>query len=249
MRLSATGRTARLTLVAVVGLALVAAAPADPRGGDARAVRDLIHVELELLEGERSRFEGQRGKRSEIADRAKRIRAALDLAAREPDVDAAWLASLVEQLGRAEAERDAVLTAERATMGRIRRRAERVRLLEVELAGLEPTEEAAGPLTGTWEISVTASGLKGTWELEQSGVLVSGRYEFESGSRGSLQGTMVDGRVHLVRIDSRRGKSMELDGRLSADGRSLRGSFMNYELAGVEPSSGQWTARRRVSGN
>jgi hypothetical protein len=81
--------------------------------------------------------------------------------------------------------------------------------------------------------------------LRQEGTLVSGTYELDGGFSGSLQGTLVNRKVLLHRIDSRLGKSMELEGYLSADGRSIRGSWLNYELAGREGARGQWLAQRR----
>ena len=38
---------------------------------------------------------------------------------------------------------------------------------------------------------------------------------------------------------------MEFEGYLSSDGGSIRGSWLSYELAGSEGSTGQWSATRR----
>ncbi|HXV75742.1 MAG TPA: hypothetical protein VD788_05430, partial [Candidatus Polarisedimenticolaceae bacterium] len=61
----------------------------------------------------------------------------------------------------------------------------------------------------------------------------------------SLQGTLVKRKVYLVRIDSELGKSMELEGFLSTDGSTIKGSWLNFELAGAEGSTGQWSATKR----
>jgi hypothetical protein len=53
--------------------------------------------------------------------------------------------------------------------------------------------------------------------------------------------------VYLVRIDTQLGKIMELEGFLSADGKQMRGTWLNYELAGAEGSTGHWSATRRPS--
>ena len=86
---------------------------------------------------------------------------------------------------------------------------------------------------------------RGTFSLRQGGTLVSGTYRLGGGWTGSLQGTLVNRKVYLVRIDSKLGKSMELEGFLSSDGKTIRGSWLSYELAGSEGSTGQWSATRR----
>ena len=77
------------------------------------------------------------------------------------------------------------------------------------------------------------------------GAVINGTYELEGGWTGSLQGTLVNRKIFLVRIDSKLGKSMELEGYLSSDGERSRGSWLNYELAGSEGATGQWTAERQ----
>ena len=81
--------------------------------------------------------------------------------------------------------------------------------------------------------------------VSQSGALVTGTYRLEGGWTGSVQGTLVERKVYLVRIDSKLGRSMELEGALSGDRKQIRGSWLRYELAGSEGGSGQWSARRR----
>ena len=61
------------------------------------------------------------------------------------------------------------------------------------------------------------------------------------------KGGLVNRKVYLVRIDSKLGKSMELEGYLSADGKRIRGTWLNFELAGREGATGQWSATRRPS--
>ena len=52
--------------------------------------------------------------------------------------------------------------------------------------------------------------------------------------------------MFLVRIDSKLGRMMEFEGYLSRDDQRIRGSWLNYEMAGVEGGAGQWTAERRT---
>jgi hypothetical protein len=79
------------------------------------------------------------------------------------------------------------------------------------------------------------------------GTLVSGTYELDGGWSGSLQGTLVDRKVFLVRIDSKLGRMMELEGFLAAEGDRVRGTWLNYELAGGEGSTGHWSATKRAA--
>ena len=57
----------------------------------------------------------------------------------------------------------------------------------------------------------------GLFVLRQAGTLVSGTYELDGGWTGSLQGTLVNRKVFLVRIDSKLGRMMELEGFLSGE--------------------------------
>ena len=107
-------------------------------------------------------------------------------------------------------------------------------------------EETAEGLTGTWDIVLLPIDQRGTCQLQQSGAVLNGTYQLDGGWTGSLQGTLVNRKVFLVRIDSRLGKSMELEGFLSSDGRQIRGTWLSYELAGNEGSTGQWSAERRA---
>jgi len=100
-------------------------------------------------------------------------------------------------------------------------------------------------LTGSWEVSYLPSGDKGIFMLRQSGTLLAGEYTLEGGWKGSLQGTFVDGKVLLHRIDSKLGRSSDLEGILAPDGHTLRGTWQNYILSGGSPTNGSWIARKR----
>jgi len=51
--------------------------------------------------------------------------------------------------------------------------------------------------------------------------------------------------VLLHRIDSKLGRSSDLEGALAPDGRTLRGTWQNFILSGGEPTSGQWVAKKK----
>ena len=85
---------------------------------------------------------------------------------------------------------------------------------------------------------------RGVFVLKQTGTIVSGQYQLEGGWKGSLQGTLVDGKIYLQRIDSKLGRSSELEGFLSGDGGAIRGTWRNYTVNDGTVASGAWTASR-----
>ena len=171
---------------------------------------------------------------------------ALDAAIQRKDT--ATLETLLFQVEAIERQRAEQFAAERVVIERIRDRLRRIAELEERLEELGAVEAVGGgPLRGRWSVSVLPAGQHGTFDLEQNGTIVSGTYELEGGFTGSLTGTLVERKVHLVRIDSRLGRSMELEGYLSIDGKQIRGSWLSYELAGDSEPSGQWTAERRAA--
>jgi hypothetical protein len=131
---------------------------------------------------------------------------------------------------------------------KIRDRRRRAALLAERIDVLEgPALEAAGALTGTWDMVLLPLDQRGVITLEQSGALVSGTYRLDGGWTGSLQGTLVDRKVFLVRIDSQLGKMMELEGFLSSEGDQIRGTWLNYDLAGGDGATGHWSADKRTA--
>lgn len=122
----------------------------------------------------------------------------------------------------------------------------RMTLLAQQIAALEksmPTQRDA--VTGIWDITMLPSGDKGTFALFQSGTLVTGQYVLVGPFQGSLDGTLIDRKLLLHRIDSRLGRSMDLHATLSSDGQALRGSWENYDLANGQVRTGAWAGRRR----
>lgn len=129
---------------------------------------------------------------------------------------------------------------------RIRDAHERIGLLQEKMNRLRRTLPSDNEsLTGTWDVSYLPSGDKGTFVLRQSGTLLVGEYQLEGGWKGSLQGTIVNGKVLLHRIDSKLGHSQDLEATLAPDGRTLRGTWQNFILSGGEPASGNWVAQKK----
>jgi hypothetical protein len=155
------------------------------------------------------------------------------------------LVEVLNQIVAHEEERTRVLEAQRALVEKIAERAKRIDLLEARLNSMrQRVQEEAGALTGEWEVVLLPSGQRGRFRLEQSGTVVSGTYTLDGGWTGSLQGTLVSRKVYMVRIDSRLGRSMEFEGILSSGGTTIRGTWLNYDLAAEGGSQGQWSAER-----
>jgi len=163
---------------------------------------------------------------------------------RESDPDT--LSEREAQVRRAEGDLDALSEEGRVVRATINEAHERIRVLQERIARLRRTLPADDEsLTGTWEVSFLPSGDKGAFTLRQSGTLLVGEYILDGGWRGSLQGTFVDGKVLLHRIDSKLGRSSDLDGTITPDGRMIKGSWVNLVLSGGSPTTGTWIARKR----
>lgn len=237
-----------LALCAAVGVMAQERIP-EPQAGSAAAIAAGIEVERTLLAEDLDRYDRLVRKRDLLASRLAEIYRTLDAAVRSgvgatpEQVDA-----LLEQLGRTEAERDKLLTQEITLVEHIRDRRRRIVLLLEQMELLEGRErQEAGALTGTWDVVLMPLEQHGLFVLRQAGTLVSGTYELDGGWTGSLQGTLVNRKVFLVRIDSKLGRMMELEGFLSGEEVVIRGTWLNYELAGGDGASGHWSARKRDS--
>lgn len=129
----------------------------------------------------------------------------------------------------------------------LRAREDRLRAGEDRLAALRAQlPPPAESLTGLWDYLMTPGGERGVLALRHSGTLVGGEYLGDGAHHGSLQGTLIDGKVLLSRIDARLGRSMELEGKVSTDGRWIRGSWLSLDVSGGKAAHGVWQAQRRV---
>jgi len=151
-----------------------------------------------------------------------------------------------EEILKGEQEVEALAREGRQLRVEIKDAHDRIEILSDRIARLRkslPSDTEA--LTGLWDVTYLPSNDKGVFTLRQSGTLLAGEYTLEGGWKGSLQGTFVDGKVLLHRIDSKLGRSSDLEGTLSPDGRTLRGTWQNFILSGGQPTSGAWVARKR----
>jgi len=228
---------------------LHAAAPAGD-GGALDAIEATLVVEHALLTQSLREYQRVVLRRDETAARLLGLQHALDSAlGDEKAAQSGRLDQLIDQVQRVAGERDTLFKAETKLHERISERRKRIALLAQQVEALESRvkDEQTGALTGRWDFVLMPVEQRGICKLEQHGAVVTGTYQLAGGWSGSLQGTLVDRKVYLVRIDSKLGRMMEFEGFLSQDGSRIRGTWLNYELAGVQGSTGQWSAERQTS--
>lgn len=234
-------------MILIAGLGLGGARLYAESNAAADALLAVVDIERYLLDEDRSRYAALAVRRAEAVGDIEVLHDALDAAVRAVESpDPQRLIQLANQLERAEAGRAALLVTERILVDRIGQHLKRLELFEQRLDSLEARDDHKGALTGTWELVLMPRHQRGTATLQQTGALVNGTYRLEGGWSGSLRGTLVNRKVFLVRIDSKLGKSMEFEGYLSSDGKQIRGSWLDYELAGGEGATGQWSAQRQA---
>jgi hypothetical protein len=235
----------RLARVAAFALGAALLAPAPSRGaGGGDALSATIDVERALLKEDQARHDRLAARRGALAASLAALYAGLDAAIR--DGSAAALDEALARVEAAERERSGVVAEERSLVERIRERGRRVALLEEQAASLDSRREvAAGPLSGPWEIVLMPQQLHGRFSLEQTGTLVTGTYVLDGGWSGSLQGTLVNRKVYLQRIDSKLGHSADYEGYLSAEGDRIRGTWSSYDVTAQGGSTGEWSAVRK----
>ena len=156
------------------------------------------------------------------------------------------------EITNAEEQRETLVKEGKRARERIAERLHRLSLLDHKIAELRdalPKKEES--ITGSWDVTLLPGGDKGVITLKQSGTIVTGQYQFEGGWKGSFQGTLINRKVFLQRIDSKLGRVGEFEGFLSSDGKTMRGTWQNYELTASGDStlskspSGSWAATRR----
>jgi len=211
------------------------------------ALRVQLEIEQVQLDADLQRYGTIAPSREEARARVRRLSEELDdMVQGRAEATAEEIESREADVARAEKDLEAIATEARELRARIRTSHDRIALLQDRLGRLRkalPSDNES--LTGSWDITYLPSNDKGTFTLRQSGTLLVGEYVLEGGWRGSLQGTIVSGKVLLHRIDSKLGHSQDLDGALSPEGRTIRGNWQNFILSGGQPTTGSWVAQKR----
>jgi hypothetical protein len=249
-------RPAGFVVVIVAAILLAVSFPASraqtpivEAGEAGEAISATLEVERTLLAEDLEAHARIAADRERVLTQLLELHEALDAALRsETPEAAATVEDLMTRLERAERERTDQLVRERMFVDRIYERMRRIQLLEEQLLILQGKHRATrGALEGTWTVTLMPNNQRGVFRFKQSGAMVTGTYELEGGFTGSLQGTLVDRKVRVVRIDSKLGRYMELEGFISADGKRVRGSWLSYDHSGSTPPTGSWSATRSGS--
>src|SRR5438445_771445 len=96
-----------------------------------------------------------------------------------------------QEVGKAEAELEALTREGRRLREQIRETRDRIDLLQDRIAKLRKTLPSdSEALTGSWDVTFTPSGDQGVFTLRQSGTLMAGAYPLAGGGRGRRQGTI-----------------------------------------------------------
>ena len=210
------------------------------------ALRIQLEIEQIQLDGDLQRYAAVAPAREEARAKVRRLSEEIDdMVQGQVEATPQEIENREAALARAEKDLEVIATEARELRGRIRLSHNRIALLQDRLGKLRkalPSDNES--LTGSWDITYLPSGDKGVFTLRQSGTLLVGEYVLEGGWRGSLQGTIVNGKVLLHRIDSKLGHSQNLEGSLASDGRAIRGNWQNFILSGGQPSAGNWVAQK-----
>ncbi len=121
---------------------------------------------------------------------------------------------------------------------------ERVRLInavESSIGRIEENQsENEGPLNGIWEVNIMPLGETGIFVLSQDGPQVVGEYLLGTSDRGTLEGTFADGKLRLIRRDTRVGNHSVLEASFAFNTETLNGTWQMFELSSGGVISGDW---------
>ncbi len=230
------------------------------------ALQTEIEVEERLMARQEEKYEVNVQRRALLRDRLDLLYDELELlflkerAARagEPVEEEEGGPSPGEVLRLAEEKEDEIRALEMTEAGardegrqireEVRRIQERIKILNEKQASLRVRmPEDRDSVTGLWDIRLLPSGDRGVFALWQSGTLVSGQYVLDGPFLGSLEGTLINRQLLVRRIDSSLGRTMELSGYLAEDGRTVHGTWENYDLSSGKAPRGSWSATKRSS--
>lgn len=211
------------------------------------ALKVQLEVEQKRLDDDLQRHGEVARKREEARGRLRRLYEDLDaMVEGRADSDPDQIEAKEAEVALAEQQVAALTDSAREIRSNIRVAHDRIALLSDRMGRLRRTLPSDNEsLTGSWDVSYLPSSDKGQFTLRQSGTLLAGEYALEGGWRGSLQGTIVNGKVLLHRIDSKLGHSQDLEGTLSPEGRTIRGTWQNFILSGGQPATGNWVAQKK----
>jgi hypothetical protein len=203
---------------------------------------DLLRERRRLSSDSRTLADTTRRLEAASSELAAAARAVSEAASRN-DVAVEDLARREDLLSTAEQEVRSLLERRRILAERVIERRRSITLLEADLQAKKPDG-----LSGRWAVQLDPGELRGVFRIRLDGTIVAGDYTLESGDSGSLRGTLVNGRLRIERVDSKKGFSAVYYGSLARDGQSIAGTWEAQTFATNEPGSGRWRAVRDESG-
>ncbi len=108
-------------------------------------------------------------------------------------------------------------------------------------SGLESAQQL---MDGHWVITFMPSGTRGDFYFTQNGTILNGDYTLDNGQSGSLVGTFINNGVFIERIDTKYGKMGRIEGPLSKDRQSVKGTWLNYDPTSGQAITGSFTLDR-----
>lgn len=235
-----------LPFLAVLLLSGVAGAQTRGRTEVAQALDATMEVERALLAEDVQRYIDLKPERQELLQNLRELYNSMDNALQSASgASVSEIEEVMVQILELENQRSRLLDDQERILERVAERLRKIDLLNERINSVrDRAQEEAGALAGEWRVTLMPVNQGGMFHLEQTGTVINGTYRLQGGWTGSLQGTLVSRKVYLVRIDSKLGRSMEFEGVLSADGNTIRGTWINYDLAAEGGSQGQWSATR-----
>ncbi len=173
---------------------------------------------------------------SELATAAR----AVSEAASHNEIGVEEVARREDLLASSEQEVRSLLDRRRILAERVIERRRSIALLEADLQ----TKRTPDGLSGRWSVLLDPGDQKGVFRIRLDGTIVAGEYMLEGGDTGSLRGTLVNGRLRVERVDSKKGFSTVYFGSVARDGLSIAGTWEATTFGTGGPASGRWRAVR-----
>ena len=203
---------------------------------------DLARERRRLTADSRALADTTRRLESAASELASAGRAVSEAASRN-DVGVEEVARREDLLSASEQEVRSLLDRRRILAERVIERRRSIALLEADLV----TKRTSDGLTGRWSVLLEPGEQKGVFRIRLDGTIVTGEYTLEGGDTGSLRGTLVNGRLRVERVDSKKGFSTVYFGSLARDGQSIAGPWEATTFGTGGPGSGRWRAIRDES--
>lgn len=208
-------------------------------------------IEADALVAELRRFTAWRTRRDVALDHLAALYVDMDLLFNTGDSGERDLESEDLEERISDAEGRVKILGDQGRALRLRIEASRQRLAALsrranQLVGMLPADTDS--LTGVWDVRFIPTRENGVFTIFQNGTLITGEYVLDGGWHGSLQGTVVGGKIFLERIDAVKGRFADLTGRIDSAGLGIRGTWNERDLTANRATEGSWVASKRRRG-